>query len=64
MEETGYGYQVDPMNYTDEQLVETVRKALADEKLKIKMKTAAQRVRKEKRIEVVADQVVDYLNKI
>ena len=52
------------MNYTDEQLVETVRKALADEKLKIKMKTAAQRVRKEKRIEVVADQVVDYLNKI
>ena len=64
MEETGYGYQVDPVNYTDEQLVETVRKALADEELKIKMKKAAERVRKEKRIEVVADQVVDYLNKI
>lgn len=64
MEETKYGYQVDPMNYTDEQLVETVRKALADEELKAKMKKAAERVRKEKRINVVAEQVMDYINKM
>lgn len=64
MEETAYGYQIDPMNYTDEQLIETVRKALADKELKIKMKKAAERVRKEKRISVVAGQVVEYVNKM
>lgn len=61
MEETGYGYQVNPMNYTDEQLIETVKKALADEELKSKMKRAAERVRKERRINVVAEQIWDYL---
>lgn len=49
------------MNYTDEQLIETVKKALADEELKSKMKRAAERVRKERRINVVAEQIWDYL---
>lgn len=62
MEETGYGYQVDPMNYTDEQLIATVSRALADEELRSKMKKAAERVRKERRINVVAGQIWDYLN--
>ena len=64
MAETGYGYQLDPMSYTDEQLIQTVRRALEDEQLRSKMKKASERVRKDQRMEMVADQIVNYLDKL
>lgn len=62
LEETGFGYRLDPMSFTGEQLIEKVTKALNDENLKRKMKQASERIRKANRIEQVADQVMEYIN--
>lgn len=64
MEETGYGYRLDLMSYTDEQLVETVSKALANEELRSKMKKASERIRKKPKMQMVADRVVEYVSRL
>ena len=64
VEETGYGYRLDLMSYTDEQLVETVSKALANEELRSKMKKASERIRKKPKMQMVADRVVEYVSRL
>lgn len=64
VEETGYGYRLDPMSFTHEQLVEVVNKALANEELRSKMKKASERIRKDQSMQIVADQVADYISKL
>uniref|UniRef100_A0AAN0LH68 UDP-glycosyltransferase n=1 Tax=Polyphagotarsonemus latus TaxID=1204166 RepID=A0AAN0LH68_9ACAR len=51
IEETGYGYRMDLMNYTQEELKEKIEKLLLDETLIEKTKKVGERIRKEKSLD-------------
>lgn len=59
--ETGYGYDLNLMYYTEDELLSTVEKALADTELKVKLAKISQRIQKENKIEKIATRVVDYV---
>ena len=62
LEETGYGYQINnALDYTDEELVDTLNKLMADEELKARMKKASERIQQEDRISKVVDKIIDYV---
>lgn len=64
LEETGYGYQLDIMTYTEDQMIDTVQKALNNQELKEKMQRASARIRSENKMDQIAKRIVDFVDKI
>ena len=64
MEETGYGYSMDPVNFTEEELTDKLSKILNNEELRIKWKKASERIQRENRMSPVVDRIVDYVYKL
>lgn len=63
MEETEFGYRLDLMSYTEEQLIDSVEKALNNEELRLKVRRAGQRIRQENKskLDSISNKVVDYI---
>lgn len=49
------------MEYTGEQMAETVHKALNDATLREKMRKASARIRSENKMEKIASRIVDFI---
>lgn len=64
LEETNYGYQLDLLTCTEEQLADRLNKILNDEKLRTKLRIASERIQKENRIVSVVHKIADYVNKL
>ena len=64
LEETGYGYHLDPLNFTEQELADRLSKILNNEELRLKWKTASERIRRENRMGPVVDRIVDYVYKL
>ena len=54
LHELGYGIRLDPVSFTDEQLLTAVDKLLKDCELRLGLKMASKRIMKENRIEMAA----------
>ena len=64
LEETGYGYRMDVMKFTFDELKEKINKILNDENLIKKLKTTSKRIQSENRIYSVVDKIVDYVERL
>jgi len=64
IEETGYGYKLDVNKYADDELISVVNKMLNNEEIKMKWKAASERIKKEDRINTVANQIVEYIDQL
>ena len=64
VEETEFGFKLDIMKYTEEELSKTLNKVLTDKAMKLRLKKVSERMQKENRIVSVADEIVDYICKL
>lgn len=63
LEETNYGFQLDLIACTEEELADRLQKLVGDEALRKKWKAASERIQEEQRIVTVANQLADYVRK-
>uniref|UniRef100_A0AAN0LVW8 UDP-glycosyltransferase n=1 Tax=Polyphagotarsonemus latus TaxID=1204166 RepID=A0AAN0LVW8_9ACAR len=61
IEETGFGYQLSLMNYTQKDLKEKIEAVLNDESLKEKYKIISERIKKENKLDIVVSKLMDYM---
>lgn len=63
VEETEFGYRLDLMSYTDDQLINCVKKALNNEELGVKMKKAGQRIRLESKtkLDSISNRIIHFI---
>lgn len=59
--ETKYGYGLDLMTYTEDELISLVEKAVNDTELKAKLAKVSQRIQKENSLEKIGNRIVDYV---
>uniref|UniRef100_A0AAN0N800 UDP-glycosyltransferase n=1 Tax=Polyphagotarsonemus latus TaxID=1204166 RepID=A0AAN0N800_9ACAR len=64
IEETGFGYRVDLMNFTQEELKYKIHKVLTDETLNKKVQKVSQRIKNENKLVKVVDEIFNYIQKI
>uniref|UniRef100_A0AAN0LHH8 UDP-glycosyltransferase n=1 Tax=Polyphagotarsonemus latus TaxID=1204166 RepID=A0AAN0LHH8_9ACAR len=64
IEETGYGYQMDLMNYTQEELKEKIEKVFSSETLIEKNKKVGERIRKDDSLDKAVEIFYSYFNQI
>ena len=64
IEETGYGFKLDLLNFTQEELADRLDKLLNDQALRRKWSEASKRIQKENRLLKVAEQVVRYVERL
>lgn len=64
IEETGFGFRMDIMNFESDELVEKLEKLLTDKALRKKWSDASRRIQKENRILSVVDRLVNYVEKL
>uniref|UniRef100_A0AAN0N5W9 UDP-glycosyltransferase n=1 Tax=Polyphagotarsonemus latus TaxID=1204166 RepID=A0AAN0N5W9_9ACAR len=62
IEETGFGYQMDFLNFNKEELKEKIEKVLSDESLNEKTKKISERIKKENSLEKIAKEFYESLN--
>ena len=63
VEETEYGYRLELMRYTEDELIGAVKKALQNEELRLKMKKAGQRIQLENqsKLDSISNKIVDFI---
>lgn len=61
VEELKFGYQLDLVNYTRDELEDRLNKVLNDQEMRRRLKEASQRIQKENKIHAVADYVMEFL---
>lgn len=61
IEETGFGYKLDTLNFTEQELADKLRRLLNDEKLRKRWTEASRRIQSENRIVKVVDRIADYV---
>ena len=61
VEELKFGYQLDLLNYTKEEMEDRLTKVLNDQDMRVRLKKASQRIQKENKINAVADYVMEFL---
>ena len=61
VEELKFGYQLDLIDYTRDELEDRLNKVLNDEDMRRRLKEASQRIQKEKKILAAADYVMEFL---
>ena len=64
LEETGFGFHLDIMKFTEEQLAGRLDKILNDQEIKLKLKKASEKIQKEDKITKVVNQIADYIRKL
>ena len=64
IEETGYGFKLDLLNFTQEELADRLDKLLNDQALRRKWNEASKRIQKENRLLKVAEQVVRFVERL
>lgn len=64
IEETKFGYKLNLLTYTEEELSERIRRILDDDDLIRRSKDASRRIQKENKIYTVVSKIVDYLDKL
>lgn len=57
LHETGYGIRLDPYNLTQDEMISSLDKLLNDEQLKLKLKTAANRILQSNADEIVCEKI-------
>ena len=62
VEELKFGYQLDLINYTRDEMEDRLNKVLNDEDMRRRLKEASQRIQKEKKILAAADYVMEFLD--
>ena len=64
MEETSFGYQLNLMTYTEEELIDTVEKALNNEELQAKVRRAGQRIQRENKskLDSISNRIMNYID--
>lgn len=64
VEETGFGFQLDLLTYTEEELISAVEKALNNEESRKKVKKAGQRIQQENKskLDSISNRIVDYID--
>lgn len=62
VEECSYGYSLNLLDYTEEQLKDRIERLLNDEDMKIRLKNTSERIRNSKKIEDAAQKLVDFLS--
>lgn len=64
MEETSFGYQLNLMTYTEEELIDTVEKALNNEELQAKVRRAGQRIQRENKskLDSISNRIINYID--
>lgn len=61
IEETGYGYQLDILHYTEERLRDRLERLVNDKELKLKYRKASEKIRADDKVTKIADRIVDYV---
>lgn len=61
VEELKFGYQLDLINYTRDEMEDRLNKVLNDEDMRRRLKEASERIQKEKKILAAADYVMEFL---
>jgi len=64
VEETGYGFAIDIIGFTQEELAEKLHKLVSDQALRKRWKEASMRIQKENRTVAIAERVVEYIEKL
>ena len=64
LEETQFGFRLDVLTCTEQELADCLAKLIGDDSLRLKWKRAAERIQKEQRIVTVVDQLADYVRKL
>ena len=61
VEELKFGYRLDLLNYTKDELEDRLNKVLNDQDMRDRLKKASQRIQKENKIHAAADYVAQFL---
>ena len=64
LEETGFGFHLDILKFTEEQLADRLDKILNDQEIKMKWKSASEKIQKENRIVSVVGRIAEYVRKL
>ena len=64
VEETGFGFAIDIINFTQEELAEKLDKLVNDQALRKRWKDASTRIQKENRTMEIAERVVEYIEQL
>ena len=64
IEETGFGFRMDIMNFESDELAEKLEKLLTDKALRKKWSDASERIQKQNRLLTVTRRLVDYVEKL
>lgn len=61
IEETGWGYQLDILHFTEEQLRDRLERIVNDQELRLRYKKASEKIRADDKITKVADRIAGYV---
>uniref|UniRef100_A0AAN0LVX7 UDP-glycosyltransferase n=1 Tax=Polyphagotarsonemus latus TaxID=1204166 RepID=A0AAN0LVX7_9ACAR len=64
IEETGFGYQLNLMNYTEKDLKEKIESLLNDDALRTKYKNISQRIKSENSLDLAASKLMNFINEL
>ena len=66
LEETGYGYQLDPNDIDETKLADIIERALSNEKMSEKLRTASERIQRVQKETLfsVCRRIVNYVNNL
>ena len=64
LEETQFGFNLDLLTCTEQELADRLQKLVGDNVLRSKWKKASERIQKEERIVTVVNQLADYVRTV
>lgn len=64
LEETKFGFRLDLMKCTEQELADCLAKLTGDAELRLKWKKASERIQKEQRIVGAVNELADYIRKL